>query len=229
MPNYIKVFYSENILPYTEYPLRLSTYLFNRFNMKKGDKFFDVGCGRGEFARGFKSLGLEVSGMDREKGNSEMLNGIDFKLGDIESNSFPFSDQKFDFVFSKSAIEHLQMPDNFIKEIYRILKPGGRIIVMTPDWQSQRRIFYDDYTHVHPYTKTGLRDLLKAHGFENIETEIFYQLPILWKYPWLKIFSKCLQIFGPPKRIYKNKFTRWSRELMILGTGIKTNKDNKYD
>ena len=92
---------------------------------------------------------------------------------------------------------------------------------MTPDWKSQRHIFYDDFTHVHPYTQISLKDMLKIYNFQNVETETFYQLPVLWKYPWLKIFSKCLQIFGPVKKIYKNKFIRWSRELMILGTGIK--------
>lgn len=220
--SYLNVVYNKKSRPYTNYPSKFCRYLYDRFGMKKGDKFLDIGCGRGEFTKGFKDLGLDVSGIDREKGDQEMLESIDVSLSnDLENNAFPFEDNSFDIVFSKSVIEHFRTPDNFIKEIYRILKPGGRIIIMTPDWQSQRRIFYDDYTHVHPYTKTGLRDLLKIYGFEKVEVEIFYQLPILWKYPWLKIFSKCLQIFGPPKRIYKNKFIRWSRELMVLGTGIK--------
>ena len=221
MSNYIKVFYNENILPYTEYPSRLCGYLFRRFGMKQGDKLLDVGCGRGDFAKGFKDLGLEVFGIDREKGNSEMLKGIEIRLSDIENDSFPFSDETFDIVFSKSVIEHFWKPDNFIKECRRVLKPGGRIIVMTPDWQSQRRIFYDDYTHVHPYTTTSLNGLLKIYGFREVTSEKFYQLPILWKHSWLKIFSKCLQILGPVKKIHKNKFIRWSRELMILASGKK--------
>lgn len=170
----------------------------------------DVGCGRGEFLDGFKKLGLTADGMDLE------IDGID-----VGKNNFPFPDKKFDFVFSKSVIEHLSEPDNFIKEIYRILKPGGRIIVMTPDWQSQIYIYYDDYTHRHPYTATGLKDLLNIYGFKESSAETFYQLPVLWKYPWLKIFSKFLQVLGPPRKIYKNKFIRWSKELMVLGSAIK--------
>ena len=92
---------------------------------------------------------------------------------------------------------------------------------MTPDWQSQRCIFYDDYTHVHPYTKIGIENLLKIYGFKEVKSKIFYQLPVLWKYSWLKIFSKFLQFLGPVKKIHKNKFIRWSKELMILGSGIK--------
>src|SRR4030042_2054336 len=139
MANYIKVFYNENILPHSDYPSRLAGYLFSRFNMKKGDKILDVGCGRGDFAKEFKGLGLNVYGIDREKGSSETLEGIEIRLGNIESDSFPFDDKMFDFVFSKSVIEHLWRPDNFIKEIYRVLKPGGRIILMAPDWQSQKK------------------------------------------------------------------------------------------
>lgn len=221
MSNYIKNFYNEKNLPYTKYPLELCKYLFGRFEMAKRDKLLDVGCGRGDFIGGFKDLGLEVFGIDREKGNSEMLEDIEVKLIDIENSSFPFSDETFDFVFSKSVIEHLWSPDNFIRETYRVLKPGGKIIIMTPDWQSQKKIFYDDYTHVHPYTATSSRRLLETYGFKEARSEKFYQLPVLWKYPWLKIFPKTLQLLGPVKKIHKNKFIRWSRELMILAFGEK--------
>ena len=40
----------------------------------------DIGCGRGDFTKGFKDLGLEISGIDRERGDSEMLQGIDIRI-----------------------------------------------------------------------------------------------------------------------------------------------------
>lgn len=222
MPNYLEVRYNKNTKPYTGYPSQLARYLFERLAMKKGDKLLDIGCGRGDFTKEFSDLGLEVAGMDREKGDSEMLQGIDIRIQeDLEQDRFPFEDNRFDVVFSKSVIEHIQNPDSFMKEQLRVLKPGGRIICMTPDWHSQMFIFYDDYTHVHPYTCKGLQELFAMHGFKESEAELFYQLPIIWKYPWLKIVSRALQLLGPVKRIYKNKFMRWSRELMILGTGVK--------
>jgi len=162
-----------------------------------------------------------VFGLDCQKSHSEVLKGIEVRYVNIENNSFPFDNETFDFVFSKSVIEHLWNPENFMSENYRILKPGGRIIIMTPDWRSQRHIFYDDFTHVHPYTQLSVKDMLKIYNFQDVESEMFYQLPILWRHPWLKLFSKCLQIFGPVKKIYKNKFIRWSRELMVLGSAIK--------
>ena len=221
MPNYLKVVYNIKNKPYTDYPLQLCSYLFKRFAMKKGDKLLDIGCGRGDFTKGFKDLGLETVGADCEKSASEILKGIEVKTLDAEKDSFPFGKETFDFVFSKSFIEHLRHPDNFIKESQRILKLGGKIIVMTPDWQSQMCIFYNDYTHVHPYTHEALKDLLEIYGFREAKAELFYQLPVLWKRPWLKIFSKSLQLLGPVKKIYRNKFIRWSRELMILASGKK--------
>jgi len=55
----------------------------------------------------------------------------------------------------------------------------------------------------------------------------FYQLPALWRYPGLKIFSKLLQIIlSTPnaRKLTKTsgiKFFRWSVELMVLGSGVK--------
>jgi len=221
MSNYIDVIYDENIRPYTKYPFQLCRRLFQRFNIRKREKLLDVGCGRGDFLKEFKGLGLEVFGLDHQESHSEILKNIEVRYSNIENSPFPFNSEMFDIVFSKSVIEHLRNPENFIKEIYRVLKPGGKIIIMTPDWQSQRCIFYDDYTHVHPYTNMGIENLLRIYNFKEVKSEIFYQLPVLWKYPWLKMFSKFLQLFGPVKKIHKNKFIRWSRELMILGGGRK--------
>ena len=175
MTNYLEVVYNEKTKPYTDYPHQLCQYLFERFNMKQGDKLLDVGCGRGDFAKGFKDLGIKVFGIDREKGNSEILKDIEFKTAEIERDSFLFDSELFDFVFSKSVIEHLFEPEHFISECRRVLKPGARIIMMTPDWRSQMRIFYNDPTHVRPYTPAGLRDLLKMYGFLEVSSEIFYQ------------------------------------------------------
>jgi 2-polyprenyl-3-methyl-5-hydroxy-6-metoxy-1,4-benzoquinol methylase len=127
----------------------------------------------------------------------------------------------FDVIFSKSVIEHLFDPSKFVSECRRVLKPGGRIIVMTPDWGSTMKIFFDDYSHRQPYTATALKDLLDVFGFYKTHAELFYQLPVLWKYPALKAVSRILQFMVPVTAKSKIKFIRWSVELMVLGTGVK--------
>lgn len=221
MRGYIEVVYDEKVRPYTEYPLQLCKYLFNRFKMRRGDKLLDVGCGRGDFLKGFKDLGLDVCGLDNEKSHSQMLKDIEVKYANIENEPFPFESHIFNVVFSKSVIEHLFNPENFMRECYRILKPGGRITIMTPDWISQMKIFFDDYTHRQPYTVTAIKDILSIFGFKEVSSELFYQLPILWKYPVLKILSCILRLFVPVTAKSRIKFIRWSVELMVLGTGIK--------
>ena len=73
-----------------------------------------------------------------------------------------------------AVIEHIQDPDNIFIEIKRVLKPGGLLYVRTPNWQMCHQDFYDDPTHVKPYTPKGLR-----HTFE------FYDLNTLFIEPGL--------------------------------------------
>jgi len=188
--------------------------------MKKGDRILDVGCGRGDFTEGFKELGMSVYAIDAEK-SIHNTSTISVNIVDVEKEVFPFADSYFDFTFSKSVVEHIWDPEHFIKEQLRTLKTGGKLICLTPDWISQLYIFYNDHTHKRPYTTEGMKDLLKIMGLKDVESQLFYQLPYVWKYPRLGFLSRMLGILGPVRKLYKNKFIRWSRERMILATGIK--------
>jgi len=224
---YIDTIYSENIRPRTSYPLQLCRYLCRRFDIKKGSRLLDIGCGRGEFLNGFKGMGLEVVGIDREESEFHANDKLEVKYVDIEKKALPFGDNAIDIVFSKSVMEHLFNPENLMRECYRVLKPGGRVIVMTPDWVSQTKIFFDDYTHRQPYTVRAVEEMLNVFGFRQVKSELFYQLPIIWKYPILKLLSTLLRVFIPVSSYPKLKFIRWSIELMVLGTGVKP--EGKYE
>ncbi len=214
--HYIDTVYNKDVRPLTKYPDQLARYLVKRFGLK--GRLLDVGCGRGDFLYAFQNAGVSAIGVDGEKsfGRKDVIGEID-----LETGRLPFEDNSVDVVFNKSVMEHLHHPDNMLKECYRVLKSGGRIISMVPDWQSCMFIYYDDHTHVQPYTKSGLEDCLKIFGFAEVESELFYQLPVVWKYPMVKIICKFLQLFGRVKRVHKNKFYRFSKELMILATGKK--------
>ena len=70
-----------------------------------------------------------------------------------------------------------------------------------------------------PYTKYSLLDAYKIFGFNGSKAELFRQLPIVWKYPFLNYFCYLISPFIPVRT--KNKFFRWSRELMVIGWGLK--------
>lgn len=216
--NYINTIYNEENRPITRYPDQLAKYLIETYRIDDGATIIDVGCGRGDFLYAFQRAGLNAIGVDGEDGDGrkDIIGGIN-----LETDALPFDDESVDVVFTKSVMEHLHKPDNMLKECYRILKPGGLIIAMVPDWKTCMYIYYDDHTHVQPYTDVGLRDCLRMFGFSQVNSKQFYQLPVVWKYPIVSVVCRLLRLLGPVKKVYKNKFFRFSRELMLLATGIK--------
>jgi ubiquinone/menaquinone biosynthesis C-methylase UbiE len=217
--NYLSTVYDEESHPYTNYPKQLCTYLFQSFEMKKGMKMLEPGCGRGEFLNNFKELGLDVVGVDISPEARDYDNGLEVKLCDIENEKLPFKDATFDIIYSKSFIEHLYYPERYLKEAYRVLKPGGLLLTLVPDWESNYKTYFDDFTHRTPFTNIALEDAYKMYGFSKVNVFKFRQLPIVWKHPKLNYFCTAISPFIPVRT--KNKFFRWSRELMLIGAGVK--------
>lgn len=212
---YIETVYGSRVK--STYPLEFCKHIIERYNIKKGSKILDVGCGDTMFLQSFVSLGMYTEGIDRDDYHPDVKH-----ISDLEKDKFPCYDSDYDIVFSKSVIEHIYNPDHFIKECKRVLKPNGKLILLSPDWITQQNVFYEDHTHVHPYTTTSMRDMLTMYGFGSVESELFYQLPVVWKYKYMKIVCRFLQLFLKPKlKRYDNKFLRWSIELMVLATGVK--------
>lgn len=219
MSDYLKIVYNEGTRPYTEYPEKLIYYLFNAFEMKKGMTLLEPGCGRGEHLRLFKALGLDVYGLDLSPEAPLLAKDLNISVCDLETDSLPYPDDHFDVMYSKSFLEHLSDPSKFLKEAYRVLKPGGLLLSMVPDWESQHQKFYDDYTHISPFTIVSLKNIQLVIGFDNVEVYKFRQLPIVWKYPILNNFCALIGPLIPVRTTIP--FLRWSRELMLIGTGRK--------
>lgn len=224
--NYVKTIYNVKDRPVTSYPNQLIRHIIALYRIRRGSIVLDSGSGRGDFSRAFAKAGMDTWGIDASDYEKKYEDGVNFVGNfDLETGRLPFDDGYFDVVFSKSVLEHIHKPEQYLSEINRVLKPGGLFIVMVPDWHTQMYIYYDDFSHVQPYTQKGLADALKVFGFKNVSAEVFYQLPIVWKHPSIKIVCMFLQfIGGPVKKISKNKFYRFSRELMIIGSARKSKK-----
>ena len=220
MADYLKVVYDTKSHPQTTYPGKLCSYLFHTFEMQIGQKFLEPGCGRGEFLEEFNKLGLECYGIDLSECSGTMCPDVEVKKGvNLENDKWPFPDNHFDIIYNKSLMEHLRNPDKFLIEARRVLKPGGKIICLIPDWESNYKIYFDDFTHRTPFTSVALEDIYKISDFKNIKVYKFRQLPIAWKFPIINIFCLIISPFIPVRT--KNKFLKWSRELMLIGFAVK--------
>jgi len=217
--DYLKIVYDEGARPYTEYPEKLIHYLFNAFNIKEGMKLLEPGCGRGEHLRLFKNLGVDVYGLDLSPEAPLFAKDLNIKVCDLEKDKLPYPDNYFDVIYSKSFLEHLRDPSKFLNEAYRVLKPGGLLLSMVPDWESQYKKFYDDYTHVSPFTTISLKNIQLVAGFSSVEVYKFRQLPVVWKYPILNTLCAIVSPFILIRT--KIPLLRWSRELMLVGSAKK--------
>jgi len=219
MGDYLSVVYDEGSRPYTDYPAKLCHYLFQSFNMQKGMRMLESGCGRGEFLRHYREMGLDVYGLDLSSEAQNFAKDIPIPVCNVENEDIPYPDNHFDVVYNKSFLEHLREPERFFSEAHRVLKPGGLLLCLVPDWEANYKIYFDDYTHRTPYTIVSLTDIYRIFDYTDVNVFKFRQLPIVWKYPWMNYVCSAIAPFVPVRT--QTKFFRWSRELMLVGSGRK--------
>lgn len=101
-----------------------------------GGRLLDVGCGNGRYLRTMRSLGWQVEGVELNRQSAEFCRstGLSVHNGDLASAQFPSA--SFDVVTARHVIEHIPTPQRFMAELARLLKPGGCLVVETPNFSS---------------------------------------------------------------------------------------------
>ncbi|MBN1648598.1 MAG: class I SAM-dependent methyltransferase [Spirochaetales bacterium] len=146
---------------------------------REKEGFLDIGCATGSLIaflrdKGYTVRGLEICRESADYGVSKR--GLDISTDTLEESRF--ASGSFMFVHCSHVIEHLTDPAGFVREISRILKTGGYLLVATPDASGfQARLYKQDWRsciadHMVLFTKTVLKRLLKEEGFsiERIRT-----------------------------------------------------------
>ena len=125
----IKVRYNdENSWPYSL--LKRAAILGGR---ETPGRLLDVGCGGGLFAACAKRIGWEAQGLDPNPAAVEAAAryGVPVRIATIEESGFDAN--TFDIIYSNDVIEHVCDPIKAFREIYRLLAPGGVLILSTPN------------------------------------------------------------------------------------------------
>ena len=143
----------------------------------------DIGGGAGEFTQLLRNQGYNTLLVDGNANSvaTEQKKGSDAVQADLNVGLNEIPDCSVDGAVSLEVIEHIVPAEHLLREIFRIVKPGGFVVISTPNFSYVLdRIAYlfgkdvkEEGYHFRFYTKRKLRDMISAAGFEIVETQSF--------------------------------------------------------
>ena len=195
---------SNALRPWYRYAKEL---LFDTVIPSNGDRsVLDVGCGVGEFMFMLRELGFAVEGVDGSQEQMDIVYSMGFggKVSDLE-DGLPYPNESFLIVTCLELIEHVARVEELLREIHRVLRPGGYLLLSTPNFSFlNNRLHYlfgappcNEGVHLQYFTKQGLESLLNRTDFRTVQrnsygvipllstltTRLFKRGPVLWRVP----------------------------------------------
>jgi len=136
----------------------------------------DIGCGNGDFAANMRLRGWSVRGTDADPeaaGAVSRNHGFEVDVGELCDLAYPA--ESLDAVTSRHVIEHIREPKKFLRECWRILKPGGRLVLVTPNVASLGHHIYQQHwqgleppRHLFLYDTRTLHALARSCEIESL-------------------------------------------------------------
>ena len=168
--------------PYGDYILRTGgavdawENLFNRYFYESRFReleapIVDLGPGRCAFTRLSPNRIIAVDTSSSVVARYRM-EGLDIRLG--SAYDLPFEDESVSGLYSCWLLEHLDDPLRCMTQVRRILRPGGYVCLIVPSADSLIHGFYDDYTHVRPFSHASMKQLAEDAGFSRYRTRYLF-------------------------------------------------------
>ena len=123
-----------------------------------GGRLLDYGCGRKPYQNLFAHVNEYIGADKKQTGYTIGLSAADVFFED----QLPFEDNSFDTILCFEVLEHVFTPHETLDDLYRVLKPGGKLMLTIPFFCNEHEVPYD-YGR---YTYYGLKYLLNKHGFD---------------------------------------------------------------
>ncbi|PWB39061.1 MAG: hypothetical protein C3F02_00370 [Parcubacteria group bacterium] len=149
--------------------LWFENFYFDRWFKNNPGPILDMGCATGNFIATHPDI---IEGIEKDNDSLKICweRGLKVKKIDIPAELDQLPGDYYQGIYAKQLIEHLGNPLVFMKQIHRLLKAGGRAVILTPNCPyALNRFFWDDYTHLRPFTKESLKRVALDAGFKKIK------------------------------------------------------------
>lgn len=147
-------------------------HIYAMSKIRRAQRVLDVGCGTGYGSAMVASLAGEVVGIDISEeavawARSRLrLDNVEFLV--MSATELDFPDRSFNAACSIQVIEHIEDVELHLSEVVRVLRPGGRFVVATPNRLTYSPSGLHNTFHVREYDAGELHDLLASH-FREVE------------------------------------------------------------
>jgi len=185
-----------------------------------GGRLLDVGCGAGSFLAGARARGYDIAGVDLSPVPAEYLErrlGLNVFVGSLYQYAAP--SQSFDAVTIFQTIEHDPHPAELCRELLRILRPGGSLMVTTPAADGfvaramgKRWFGYRNVEHVSFFSRQSLCFALEQAGFEIVYLEIEHGKRLSAKY----VLNRLINYYYDHRTFLKNGLRLLHPPMLLL-------------
>lgn len=152
---------------------------YNQWTLKKFAEFLhgdilEIGCGIGNFTneliRYGKVWAIDIDQDYVTKTKQKVDGKAEIGLGDIEKGRYFFSGRKFDSIVCLNVLEHLKDDNSALQNLFALLRPGGKVILLVPSHQFLYGEIDKSLDHFRRYDKAKINLRLKDVGFKVIKS-----------------------------------------------------------